>query len=113
MAAYNGGLNGLAHCSSSLAATSGDSLGPLATSSAEGFKSQFKTREGTYRNMVDAEHRPIRTPGYSTGSNLPVRVTFVTMPDPMDPMIGRDRICFNVGREIFLCDHNGLKAVRV
>lgn len=111
MAAYNGGLNGLAHCSSGLAATSGDSLGPL-TPREDSFKSQFKTREGIYRSMAAAEYRPQRTPGggYSTGSNPPVRVTFITIPDPLDN-VGRELICFNLGREVFVYHHNGLKGV--
>lgn len=112
MAAYNGGLNGLAHCSSGLAATSGDSLGPL-TPREDSFKSQFKTREGIYRSMAAAEYRPQRPPGgggYSTGSNPPVRVTFITIPDPLDN-VGKELICFNLGREVFVYHHNGLKGV--
>lgn len=113
MAAFNGGLNGLAHCSSGAGNTSGESLGPL-TPREDAFKSQFKTREGIYKSMAAVEYRPQRTSSgganYSAGANPPVRVTFTTIPDPLDS-VGRELICFNLGREVFVYQHNGLKGV--
>lgn len=107
MATMNGiGLNG-PH-SSIANNTSGDSLSGLG-SKEDVLKSQFSTREGVYRNMAAIEFRPNRV-GYTTPTtNTPVRVSFVTMTDPLGLPI--DRICFNVGRELFVYNYIGVKQV--
>ena len=69
-------------------------------------KTQFMTREGTYRLMTLAEYsRPNRV-GYANnaGAGAPVRVSFVNVPNDED-----ERIAFNFGREIFVYPYKGLR----
>ncbi|XP_016398749.1 WD repeat-containing protein 20 isoform X2 [Sinocyclocheilus rhinocerous] len=61
-------------------------------------KSQFSTREGAYKLLTHSEYsRPNRVPFNSQGSN-PVRVSFVNVNDQSG---NGERICFNVGRELY------------
>lgn len=71
-------------------------------------KTQFITREGTYKQMALSEYsRPNRL-GYNTQGNTPVKVSFVSLPDQP----GNDvRICFNVGRELYTYIYKGVKKV--
>ncbi|KFM58032.1 WD repeat-containing protein 20, partial [Stegodyphus mimosarum] len=69
-------------------------------------KTQFMTREGVYKLMTLSEYsRPNRV-GFNTQANTPVKVSFVTMPDPSG---NGDRICFNVGRELYVYMYKGVK----
>lgn len=75
-------------------------------------KTQFQTREGNYKLMTSAEYsRPNRVGYTPQANNTPVKVSFVTLaPDETgDP--GGDRICFNVGRELYVYNYKGVKKV--
>ncbi|KAK9752648.1 WD domain, G-beta repeat [Popillia japonica] len=68
-------------------------------------KTQFVTREGTYRLMTLSEYsRPNRV-GYQPQGQTPpqVRVSLVTLSDQ------GDRICFNHGRELYVYVYKGIK----
>lgn len=77
-------------------------------------KTQFVTREGTYRLMTLSEYsRPNRV-GYNSGSgSSQVRVSLVTLP-PEPGTEGQppeDRICFNHGKELYVYVYRGIKKV--
>lgn len=73
-------------------------------------KTQFMTREGVYKLMTLSEYsRPNRV-GFNAQGNTPVKVSFVTVPDPSG---NGDRICFNVGRELYVYVYKGVKKVRM
>lgn len=68
-------------------------------------KTQFVTREGTYRLMTLSEYsRPNRV-GYQPQGQTPpqVRVSLVTLPDQ------GERICFNHGKELYVYEYKGIK----
>ena len=94
--------------SNSLTGASGDSLS--VTNKEDILKTQFVTREGVYKLMTSAEYsRPNRV-GYTTQANTPVKVSFISLPDVSG--ISSDKICFNVGRELFIYNYKGVKKVR-
>lgn len=68
-------------------------------------KTQFATREGTYRLMTLSEYsRPNRVGYQAQGQSQPqVRVSLVVLPDQ------GERICFNHGREIYVYIYKGIK----
>ncbi|XP_061669189.1 WD repeat-containing protein 20 [Syngnathoides biaculeatus] len=69
-------------------------------------KTQFTTREGVYKLLTHSEYsRPNRVPFNSQGSN-PVRVSFVNVNDQSG---NGDRICFNVGRELYFYIYKGVR----
>ncbi|KAL0969615.1 hypothetical protein UPYG_G00229860 [Umbra pygmaea] len=69
-------------------------------------KTQFTTREGVYKLLSHSEYsRPNRVPFNSQGSN-PVKVSFVNVNDQSG---NGDRICFNVGRELYFYIYKGVK----
>ncbi|KAJ7989274.1 hypothetical protein DPEC_G00317780 [Dallia pectoralis] len=69
-------------------------------------KSQFTTREGVYKLLSHSEYsRPNRVPFNSQGSN-PVKVSFVNVNDQSG---NGDRICFNVGRELYFYIYKGVR----
>ncbi|KAM9355741.1 WD repeat-containing protein 20-like [Pholidichthys leucotaenia] len=69
-------------------------------------KTQFTTREGVYKLLTHSEYsRPNRVPFNSQGSN-PVKVSFVNVNDQSG---NGDRICFNVGRELYFYIYKGVK----
>lgn len=71
-------------------------------------KSQFSTREGAYKLLTHSEYsRPNRVPFNSQGSN-PVRVSFVNVNDQSG---NGERICFNVGRELYFYIYKGVRKV--
>lgn len=52
----------------------------------EDLKTQFVTREGTYKLMTLSEYsRPNRVGYTNSQGSTSVRVSFVTLPDPADP----------------------------
>lgn len=68
-------------------------------------KTQFVTREGTYRLMTLSEYsRPNRV-GYQPQGQTPpqVKVSLVSLPDQ------GERICFNHGRELYVYVYKGVK----
>ena len=71
-------------------------------------KTQFTTREGLYKLLPHSEYsRPNRVPFSSQGSN-PVRVSFVNLNDQSG---NGDRLCFNVGRELYFYIYKGVRKV--
>ncbi|XP_034498614.1 WD repeat-containing protein 20 isoform X6 [Ailuropoda melanoleuca] len=69
-------------------------------------KTQFTTREGPYKLLPHSEYsRPNRVPFNSQGSN-PVRVSFVNLNDQSG---NGDRLCFNVGRELYFYIYKGVR----
>ncbi|KAK4883772.1 hypothetical protein RN001_000043 [Aquatica leii] len=68
-------------------------------------KTQFATREGTYRLLTLSEYsRPNRVGYQAQGQSQPqVRVSLVSLPDQ------GERICFNHGREIYVYIYKGIK----
>ncbi|XP_011312695.1 WD repeat-containing protein 20 isoform X2 [Fopius arisanus] len=79
----------------------------------EDLKTQFVTREGTYRLMTLSEYsRPNRVGNTDTRGSASVRVSFVTLPDSADPngTLGLgDRMCFNFGKELYVYVYRGIK----
>lgn len=81
-------------------------------------KTQFVTREGTYRLMTLSEYsRPNRV-GYTSGSGSGhVRVSLVSLPPSPASAPGSDghpaddRICFNHGKELYVYVYRGVKKV--
>ncbi|XP_076979723.1 WD repeat-containing protein 20 isoform X11 [Tamandua tetradactyla] len=72
-------------------------------------KTQFTTREGLYKLLPHSEYsRPNRVPFNSQGSN-PVRVSFVNLNDQSG---NGDRLCFNVGRELYFYIYKGVRKMR-
>ncbi|XP_032201227.1 WD repeat-containing protein 20 isoform X8 [Mustela erminea] len=72
-------------------------------------KTQFTTREGLYKLLPHSEYsRPNRVPFNSQGSN-PVRVSFVNLNDQSG---NGDRLCFNVGRELYFYIYKGVRKSR-
>ncbi|XP_011496285.1 PREDICTED: WD repeat-containing protein 20 isoform X2 [Ceratosolen solmsi marchali] len=76
-------------------------------------KTQFITREGTYKLMTLSEYsRPNRVGYTNSQGSASVRVSFVTLPDPTDPTgiqgLG-DRMCFNFGKELYVYVYRGVK----
>ncbi|XP_078287348.1 WD repeat-containing protein 20-like isoform X3 [Rhinoraja longicauda] len=68
-------------------------------------KSQFRTREGAYKLLSLSEYsRPNRVPLSATQGTNPVRVSMVNVHDQSG---SGDRICFNVGRELYLYLYRG------
>ncbi|XP_059959592.1 WD repeat-containing protein 20-like isoform X2 [Mesoplodon densirostris] len=69
-------------------------------------KTQFTTREGLYKLLPHSEYsRPNRVPFNSQGSN-PVRVSFVNLNEQSG---NGDRLCFNVGRELYFYIYKGVR----
>ncbi|XP_051953952.1 WD repeat-containing protein 20-like [Xyrauchen texanus] len=69
-------------------------------------KTQFTTREGVYKLLPNSEYsRPNRVSFNSQGSN-PVKVSFVNVNDQSG---NGDRICFNVGRELYFYIYKGVR----
>lgn len=73
-------------------------------------KTQFGTREGTYKVMTFSEYRPNRSGCSIAQINHPVKVSFITLPDSSG---NGERICFNVGRELYFYMYKGLRKVSV
>ncbi|XP_051511551.1 WD repeat-containing protein 20-like isoform X3 [Myxocyprinus asiaticus] len=69
-------------------------------------KTQFTTREGVYKLLPNSEYsRPNRVSFNSQGSN-PVKVSFVNVNDQSG---NGERICFNVGRELYFYIYKGVR----
>lgn len=98
--------------SNSLTGASGDSLGGgNATGKEDVLKTQFVTREGVYKRITAAEYSRGNRVGYATTqANTPVKVSFVSLPEPSGLL--SDKMCFNIGRELFVYNYKGVKKVR-
>lgn len=67
-------------------------------------KTQFATREGTYKLMTLSEYsRPNKT-AYNGQGNTAVRTSFINLDDG-------ERICFNVGRELYVYPYKSVRKV--
>lgn len=74
----------------------------------EQLKTQFVTREGIYKLLTLATYsRPNRI-GYNVQTNTSVHVSFVSYSDSNG---NEDRICFNIGRELYVFFYKGTKKV--
>lgn len=99
----------------------------LDQSGKDDLKTQFITREGTYRLVVSDFSRPNRV-NYQTNQNNPqVRVSFCTLPTSevsapctngseifsggSTTSTGGDRICLNLGKEMYVYAYRGCKKV--
>ncbi|XP_007909002.1 WD repeat-containing protein 20 [Callorhinchus milii] len=72
-------------------------------------KSQFRTREGAYKLLSLSEYsRPNRVPLSAGQGSNPVRVSLVSAREAGGGG-GGDRICFNVGRELYCYPHRGAR----
>lgn len=72
----------------------------------EQLKTQFVTREGIYKLLALATYsRPNRI-GYSLQTNTSVHVSFISYSNSND-----DKICFNIGRELYIFFYKGTKKV--
>ncbi|ESO85392.1 hypothetical protein LOTGIDRAFT_177520 [Lottia gigantea] len=70
-------------------------------------KTHFGTREGTYTLMPLSEYSKPSRVAYNGQTNTPVKVSFVRNTDANGSPV--DRICFNVGRELFVYVYKGVK----
>ena len=74
----------------------------------EEIKTQFITREGTYKLMTLSEYsRPTRV-AFNGQANTPVKVSFITLNDRSG---SGDRICFNIGKELYFYVYKGVRKV--
>lgn len=72
-------------------------------------KTQFTTREGTYKLLNPPDHfRQNRVAYTNNQSSTSVHISLVTLPDPSGKV---DNICFNFGRELYVYVFNGAKKV--
>jgi len=71
-------------------------------------KVQFSTREGVYRLMTLSDClRPNRIP-QNGPANMPVKLSFISLGDQNS---NDDRICFNVGKELYFYQYTGVSKV--
>mgnify|MGYP001796651303 FL=1 len=71
-------------------------------------KTQFAAREGVYKLSSLSEYsRPNRT-NYADGGNSPVAVSFTELWEGSDIP---DKVCFNIGKEIYVYPFKGLRKV--
>lgn len=74
-------------------------------SSEELIRTQFATREGTYRLMPLPDYtRSLRLP-LGGSSNVPVRLSFVIVTDHTSRQVD-DLMCFNINRELHVYRHD-------
>lgn len=74
----------------------------------EEIKTHFITREGTYKLMPLSEYsKPSRVP-YNGQTNTPAKVSFIDLGDGTG---NSERICFNVGRELYFYVYKGVRKV--
>ncbi|XP_067680675.1 WD repeat-containing protein 20-like [Haliotis asinina] len=69
-------------------------------------KTHFATREGTYKLMPLSEYSKPSRVAYNGQTNTPVKVSFVNVNDGSG---SPDRICFNVGRELYVYVYKGVR----
>jgi hypothetical protein len=72
-------------------------------------KTQFVTREGVYKLMPLSEYSKPTRVSYNGQANPPVKVSFVNVTDGSSS----DRLCFNVGRELYVYVYKGVRKVRL
>ncbi|XP_041354385.1 WD repeat-containing protein 20-like isoform X2 [Gigantopelta aegis] len=69
-------------------------------------KTHFATREGCYKLMPLSEYSKPTRVAYNGQANTPVKVSFVSVNDGQG---SPDRLCFNVGRELYVYVYKGVK----
>lgn len=74
----------------------------------EELKTHFITREGTYRLMPLSEYSKPTRVQYNGQTNTPVKVSFIDVDDGSG---SPDRVCFNVGRELYFYVYKGVRKV--
>ena len=91
------------------AAPAGGGSGDSTAGSREDIKTQFTTREGMYKLITLSDClRPSRVP-QNGPTNTPVKLSFLSLGDGE----GRgDRICFNIGKELYFYQYAGITKVR-
>lgn len=78
------------------------------TSRGDDIKTQFVTREGTYKLMTLSDcTRQNRIP-FNGQMNNPVKVSFIRLIDPKDSTAD-DKICFNLAKELYVYQYRGVK----
>ena len=76
----------------------------------EEVKTQFVTREGVYKLLTLSEYsRPNRV-SFNGVSNTPVKASFVTHKESATT-VKDDKICFNVGKELYVYNYKGVRKV--
>lgn len=71
-------------------------------------KTHFATREGEYKLMPLSEYSKPTRVAYNGQANPPVKVSFVRVDDGSS---SPDRLCFNVGRELYVYVYKGVRKV--
>lgn len=71
-------------------------------------KTHFVTREGLYKLMPLSEYSKPTRVAYNGQANPPVKVSFVNVDDGSS---SPDRLCFNVGRELYVYVYKGVRKV--
>lgn len=71
-------------------------------------KTHFATREGLYKLMPLSEYSKPTRVTYNGQANPPVKVSFVNVDDGSS---SPDRLCFNVGRELYVYVYKGVRKV--
>ncbi|XP_025104694.1 WD repeat-containing protein 20-like isoform X2 [Pomacea canaliculata] len=69
-------------------------------------KTHFATREGEYKLMPLSEYSKPTRVAYNGQANPPVKVSFVRVDDGSS---SPDRLCFNVGRELYVYVYKGVR----
>ncbi|CAL1530499.1 unnamed protein product [Lymnaea stagnalis] len=69
-------------------------------------KTHFVIREGSYKLMPQSEYSKPSRVGFNGQANTPVKVSFV---DVNDGTSSPDRLCFNVGRELYVYVYKGIR----
>ncbi|XP_076463621.1 WD repeat-containing protein 20-like [Babylonia areolata] len=69
-------------------------------------KTHFGTREGLYKLMPLSEYSKPTRVAYNGQANPPVKVSFVNVDDGSS---SPDRLCFNVGRELYVYVYKGVR----
>ena len=72
-------------------------------------KTQFVTREGSYKLMTLSEYSKPNRGAFNGQGNTLVKATFISLNEQSGPS---DKICFNVGRELYFYPYKGVRKVR-
>lgn len=75
----------------------------------EEIKTQFITREGIYKLLSLSEYSRPNRAAFTGVSNTPVKTSFVTHKE--SAVTVSDKICFNVGKELYVYNYKGVRKV--
>lgn len=84
-------------------------------------KNQFVTREGTYKLMSSSDYCRTTRVGYTTTpqTNTPVKCSFLSVTKSSTTSSSSsnshdgDKICFNVGKDLYVYNYKGVKKVGI